>query len=579
MRYLALATDYDGTLATEGKVDDATLAALERLRASGRKLILVTGRELEDLRRVFPRLDLFDSVVAENGGVLFDPATKRETALADAPPPRFAETLRERGVNPLSVGKVIVATWEPHQTTAVDAIRDLGLELQVIFNKGAVMVLPAGVNKASGLAAALDVLGLSVRSVVGVGDAENDHAFLKTCERSAAVANALPAVKETADIVTPSPRGAGVVELIDALLADDLATFAGRPVAEPERERLVLGSRDDGSDAWLPPYGGGVLVAGPSGSGKSTAATALMDRLAGRGYRFCVIDPEGDYSSLEDAVVLGDPKTPPTLDGVLQVLKSPDRNVAVNLVGLPLADRPAFFHALLPRLLEMRLKTGRPHWLFFDEAHHLLPESWKPADTAVPLELDRFVLVTVHPDTVAPAVLGKVDTLLAIGDAPGDTAALFCRAVGRPAPEVPFDSLDKGEVMLWRCGAKGGGGEEPPARVKLAPGRMEHRRHVRKYAEGELPPDRSFYFRGPEGKLNLRAQNLILFAQIADGVDDGTWLHHLRAGDVSTWIRTAIKDRELADAIGEIEGRDDLSPADSRAAVREAIEREYTLPA
>src|SRR5207253_1677558 len=118
------------------------------------------------------------------------------------PPAVFAETLRQRGVSPISVGRVIVATWEPHEQVVLATIRDLGLELQVIFNKGAVMVLPAGVNKASGLAAALKALELSPHEVVGVGDAENDHALLTLCECGVAVANALPALKERADLVT-----------------------------------------------------------------------------------------------------------------------------------------------------------------------------------------------------------------------------------------------------------------------------------------------------------------------------------------------------------------------------------------
>ena len=113
MRYLALACDYDGTLASGGRVDGSVLQALERVRASGRRLILVTGRELPDLQRVFPRLDLFDLVVAENGALLYDPASREETPLAEPPPPQFAEELARRGVNPLSRGRVIVATWSP----------------------------------------------------------------------------------------------------------------------------------------------------------------------------------------------------------------------------------------------------------------------------------------------------------------------------------------------------------------------------------------------------------------------------------------------------------------------------------
>ncbi|WP_250125190.1 HAD family hydrolase [Chroococcidiopsis sp. CCMEE 29] len=222
MRYLALATDYDGTLAKDGQVDRTTLAALERLRDSGRRLILVTGRQLEDLLQVFPHVNLFDRIVAENGALLYQPARQEEKLLGDRPSEEFIKLLREKGVDPLSVGRVIVATWEPHKTTVVEAIRDLGLELQVIFNKGAVMVLPSGLNKAVGLNAALSELGLSPHNTVGVGDAENDRAFLDLCKCSVAVANALPIVKERADFVTNGNRGAGVTELIDQLITSDL---------------------------------------------------------------------------------------------------------------------------------------------------------------------------------------------------------------------------------------------------------------------------------------------------------------------------------------------------------------------
>ena len=217
MRYYALACDYDGTLASQGRVDEKTLAALERLRNSGRRLILVSGRELDDLLRVFPDVELFDRIVAENGALLYRPATREEKPLGRRPPKKFISALRKQGVSPLSAGRVIVATWEPNETTVFKAIRDLGLELQVIFNKGAVMVLPSGVNKATGLNAALGELGLSPHNVVGVGDAENDHAFLSLCECSVAVANALPIVKEHVDLVTEADHGAGVSRRAAAL--------------------------------------------------------------------------------------------------------------------------------------------------------------------------------------------------------------------------------------------------------------------------------------------------------------------------------------------------------------------------
>jgi HAD superfamily hydrolase (TIGR01484 family) len=226
MYFVALATDYDGTLAADGVVAPATLNALRSCKGSGRKLILVTGRELPDLRRTFDDIDLFDLVVAENGALLYDPASAAEIVLGAAPPPAFVDLLAQRNVAPLSIGRSIVATREPNETIVLEIVRALGLELQIIFNKGAVMVLPAGVNKATGLAAALARLKLSPLNVVGVGDAENDRAFLQSCGCAVAVANALPMVKADADIITTAARGAGVVELIERLIANDLADVA-----------------------------------------------------------------------------------------------------------------------------------------------------------------------------------------------------------------------------------------------------------------------------------------------------------------------------------------------------------------
>jgi HAD superfamily hydrolase (TIGR01484 family) len=221
-QFSALACDYDGTLAHDGRVDEATRAALARCIASGRTLILVTGRELEDLFATFRHVDLFERVVAENGALLYRPATGEERPLAQPPPESFVRLLRQRGVEPLSVGRVIVATWQPHENTVLQVIRELGLELQLIFNKGAVMVLPTGINKATGLTAALAELRLSPHNVVGIGDAENDHAFLDLCGCGVAVANALPSLKDRADFVTRGDHGAGVRELVDELIADDL---------------------------------------------------------------------------------------------------------------------------------------------------------------------------------------------------------------------------------------------------------------------------------------------------------------------------------------------------------------------
>jgi hypothetical protein len=94
-----------------------------------------------------------------------------------------------------------------------------------------------------------------------------------------------------------------------------------------------------------------------------------------------------------------------------------------------------------------------------------------------------------------------------------------------------------------------------------------------------LGPDISFYFRGPEGKLRLRAHNLKMFVQLAEGVDEDTWLYHLRRGEYSRWFREVIKDMDLAAEAEPIERMADASARDTRALIRAAIDQRYTAPA
>ena len=233
MRYVALATDYDGTLASQGAVDGETVEALRRLAATSRKLLLVTGRQIEDLKGVFPEVAMFDRVVAENGPVIYRPRSGEIRLLAEPPAAGFVDALRRRGVDPLSVGHVVVATVEPNDAIVAAVIRELGLELQVILNKGSVMVLPTSIDKATGLCETLKELSLSPTDVVGVGDAENDLTFLSLCGWSVAVANALDSVKERADYVTRGRSSSGVRELIDLVVSDDPRSLAARRSIAP----------------------------------------------------------------------------------------------------------------------------------------------------------------------------------------------------------------------------------------------------------------------------------------------------------------------------------------------------------
>jgi HAD superfamily hydrolase (TIGR01484 family) len=568
MDIICLATDYDGTLAHDGSVDPETVDALIQLKRSGRRLVLVTGRELPDLVATFPHLDLFDRVVAENGALLFNPATKQERPLAPEPSPEFVALLRAKGVAPLSVGRSIVATWEPNEALVLEAIRDLGLELPIVFNQGAVMVLPAGVNKASGLKAALDGLSISAHNVVAVGDAENDHAFMQAAGFSVAVANALPALKEAADLVTAGKRGEGVVELVALLLDKDVDAFA--PFKEHGLVQAAVSA--DQEPVYIRPHGGGALIAGLSGGGKSSLATALIEGMLAGGLHVCVFDPEGDYGALPTAVVVGDAKAPPRLSEIIKAIERPGESLVVNMLAISVEDRPAAFRGFVGALVEMHARTGRPHWIVVDEAHHVLPAEPSVNASAKPPAVPT-IFVTVDPEAVAAHALQEVDDVFALGTKPAETIRAFCKALSIDPPTLPASPQGGRRALLWRRRSV-----DPPQFVEPRAPAAKMERHTRKYAEGELGEDKSFYFRGPDNALNLRAQNLTIFLQMADGVDDRTWRHHLKAHDVSRWIREAIKDEDLA---SEAERIEDAAPdsAKSRKAMREAIERRYTGPA
>jgi HAD superfamily hydrolase (TIGR01484 family) len=565
MYFLALAADYDGTLAHKGAVDPDTCTALQRFKRNGRRLLLVTGRELPELKHNFAQLNIFDRVVAENGALIYDPASREERLIAAAPPAVFVQQLRKRGVSPISVGRSIVATWEPHETTVLDVIRDLGLELQIIFNKGAVMVLPAGINKAAGLASALSDLDISPHNVAAVGDAENDQAFLRACGCGAAVANALPIVKALADITLRGDHGGGVIELIDRLERED-----GR-IVPPTRHGIVAGMDRDGQEIYLQPHHGSTLIAGGSGTGKSTFAIALTERMADKGYEFCVLDPEGDYKDLKRAVAVGDASTPPLAADAIKFLGQAGSNVVVDTQAMPVPRRSDFLSALLPRISRLRARTGRPHWLVIDEAHQILPagQSAQPRLNDIP----AAILITLHPEWISRDMLQTVEVVIAMGrDAP-DIIRAFARAARLQAPDT-IPPLNQDEFLWWPCV-----GSECPCPVRAIQPRQAHVRHAGKYAHGDVGPVHSFYFRDADGALQGRAHNLISFLALAGRLDDRVWERHLRAGDYAAWFRHVIKDEDLARETEDVQSDLTLDTSESRRLVAAAVKQRYAIPA
>ncbi|MGL5508956.1 MAG: helicase HerA domain-containing protein, partial [Microcoleaceae cyanobacterium] len=370
---------------------------------------------------------------------------------------------------------------------------------------------------------------------------------------------------------TQESRGEGVIELIDRLLTQDQQESSFLP----ERHSILLGTTKDNKAVYIQPLDQNILLAGTSGGGKSTLATGMIERFIEKGYQFCIIDPEGDYQNCDGTIVLGNAQQVPNPTEVLTILNNPEQNLVVNLMGVKLEDRPLFLAQLLPSLLEMRVRTGRPHWIIIDEVHHMFHSDWN-ASVTLPQSVNGILIITVNPEEVALSALSLMDTIIAV-KSPMQTITDFCNTVKHKLPTDSLPSeLPAGEAVAWFFKT-----EKQPFQFKVIPPQQERQRHRKNYAEGNLGigNDRCFYFRGEDNHLNLKAQNLIMFIQLAEGVDDRTWLHHLQQQDYSNWLQNSIKDETLAKEVSQIEMTKPLSPSESRARIKSAIEKRYTLPA
>jgi hydroxymethylpyrimidine pyrophosphatase-like HAD family hydrolase/GTPase SAR1 family protein len=552
MRYHVLATDYDGTIARDERVAPEVVEALKRLKASGRKLILVTGREIDQLKAIFPEHTLFDRVVAENGALIYRPDTMEERLLGERPPEAFIQELKKKGV-PISVGRVIVATWEPHQAVVLDAIKTTGLEYQVIFNKGAVMVLPPGINKAKGLHEALKDLCMAEHNTVAVGDAENDNSMLNSAECAVAVGNALPQVQAIADWTTGKRQGDGVMELIEALIKSDLLELD----RQLTRHHLELGRFPDDTVFAISPYGQNILLAGTSGSGKTTFTAALLEKLTAKTYQFCLIDPEGDYLDLPGVLSIGDSTQPPVIEHVIKLLKQANESAVVCLLAIPLKDRPDYFKKLLHAVLELRWDTGHPHMIIMDEAHHMVPKEHEESFFNFPADFHNFLVITTKPDLICHSFLKRINIAMTIGELPDQAMSSFADLTGRNIAIPENVVFNIGEILVWQ---KGGN----DARLFKSDMPIQFLfRHKRKYATGDMA-ENSFIFKGPDHKLNLKANNLLTFIQMAE--------------DYSKWFRNSVKDEGLARLAEKIEDTEHNANL-SRKAIFQLINERYTAPA
>jgi hydroxymethylpyrimidine pyrophosphatase-like HAD family hydrolase len=407
MRYVALAAGFDGTLARDGRCDERCIDALRALAATGRKLILVTGRELRELLEIFPEARLFDYVVAENGAVMHRPATRESEILAQAPPEILLQELHRRHVTPLTVGSSIVRTVQANEAEVSAALRKLQLDFQLVTNPGALMMLPAGVNKASGVWAALRELGVSRHNLVAIGDGENDLALFEFAEHAVAVQNSDPLVQRVANRTTLGAYCDGFLELARDLIATDLAG------AVP-RQKVVVGVRENGSAVEITPCRDTVLVHGPAGSGKAALCQRLLDRFLASSYQCCIIVAEvGGMRMPREVEVFGDVHEVPRLTDILSALDQPTASVAINLAALAVETRAVFTDALLVQLQALHDRLGRPHVVLIDQAHSFLTDG--VIASSARLSEVTMIYATTEPERLPARILDSVTLTLNSG--------------------------------------------------------------------------------------------------------------------------------------------------------------------
>lgn len=541
----AVALDYDGTLVEAETPGEELLAAIEATRRAGRKAVLVTGRILSELRGVFPAVDTtFDLLVGENGAVIS--VGGRDRPVAPPVPVELDDQLRARNVE-FQRGQALLACRGEDEQQVLTAVRELGLELQLTRNRGALMVLPAGVTKGTGLFEGLAFLGISHHNVVAVGDAENDHSLLDGAELGVAVANAVGSLKAHADLVLERPDGAGAAALLRG------PVLAGQERVHSRRWQVDLGETPDGLRVTIPASQINLLITGPPRWGKSYLAGSIAEKLVGLRYSVLVLDPEGDHTALghlRGVLVVGGRDRLPSPGELDRLIAHRFSSVVLDMSGLAPADRAVYMREI-PRMIEAeRAATGLPHWLILDEAQDALGRDSGPAAFPGP-ETTGFCLVTHLPGELCPDALRAVDALISLGGSADveRSAALISAAGGLPGVAARRLAGSAGAglaVLADRAGH---------ATVFRMAGRgTRHLRHWHKYSTGGLIWERRFHFRSdPDTLTGSTAANIEDLERELRGCPDSVVVHHCRHADLSRWVAEVLGDPVLAAAVAGIE--------------------------
>jgi len=574
VKFAALALDYDGTIATDGALHASVREAIGMVRQRGVTVVLVTGRRIDDLRRVAGDLACFDVVVGENGAVLEFPTSGRHLSVARAPGRQFIDALRNRGVE-VSVGEVVVETRAEMAPQVLAVIRELEQPLILAFNRGRLMILPQAIGKSTGLRHALSALRVSIHNAVGIGDAENDHDLLDACEVGVAVAWGSPALRAVADEVV---QGTGPDAVADYLRR--IAAQSRLSTAQMGRRRLALGYEHNGDAVSLAIRGRTVLIAGEPGTGKSWLAGLLCEQLILQGYCLCIIDPEGDYRSLETlpgVITLGGDDPPPTARELVKALRHPDVSVIVDLSKLTHHRKSEYLRTLLPLLVTVRRHTGLPHKILLDEAQYYLagPDTSELVDH----ELAGYILVTYRVSALAESIRAMSDVVVLVTRETDPHEARVLQQMARPtAHDVNtrlFGDLATNEAALLPGVDESHG---VVRRFQLGPRLTAHVRHQTKYLDVPVLYEHAFVF--GDGGPGPRAHTLKEFIGFLGSLPADRIEGHMRRHDFSRWLSEVFRDHLLARRVRALEDRTgrDENAKDLAADLAQSIRARYEAP-
>jgi hydroxymethylpyrimidine pyrophosphatase-like HAD family hydrolase len=538
-----LALDYDGTIARDDRADPSVLDAIAEARRRGIAVMLVTGRRLDDLRRVAGKLDFVDAVVAENGALVHFPGGGLTTTLAPPIPTSFVARLQKEGIT-FEAGQFLVEADARFAPQMLNGIRELELPIALVFNRRRVMALTQGISKATGLSAALETLRRSPRNAVAVGDAENDHELLRLAEVGAAVEWGSPSLRTAADIVIAGDGPRAVADFIRGIVS------TGRlPTPDRARRRLILGYTDDGHEFSLAVRGRNVLIMGETNSGKSWLAGLVCERLILHGYSLCVIDPEGDYRTLDSLPgvrVLGGEADPPSPRALLHALRYADRSVVIDLSRVEHQAKFEYIRSVLPALNIMRRRMRTPHRIIIDEGHYFLRDAMK--DHLLDLDFNGYTVVTYWPSQLTKELIAATEVILVTREsnrAEIDALRNHCTACTHvsasawdllsrlrldQAVALPVTAEAGNDLRLFTMGER------------LTP----HVRHRQKYVDVPVTDNRAFVFRRDGGAATLRAHTLRKFVTVLDELGVAGADRYLRRGDFSRWIADVFGDHALA---------------------------------